>query len=258
VSEAIVTRLRAAGCVFAEQEAVLLLEDAEDADDLEALVRRRVAGEPLEYVVGWADFCGIRMVVEPGVFVPRHRTELLVDEAERLLPGGRPVVVDLCCGCGALGAALAARREIELYAADVDPAAVRCARTNLAAVGGQAFEGDLFTPLPVELRGRVRVLLANVPYVPTDAIALMPPEARDHETRATLDGGADGLHLMRRVSAEALQWLAPGGAVLLESSERQVAAMCALLTADGLEPHVTRSADLGATVVTGRSQDTGW
>jgi release factor glutamine methyltransferase len=198
------------------------------------------------------------MVVEPGVFVPRHRTELLVDEAERLMPSGRPVVVDLCCGSGALGAALAARREVELYAADVDPAAVRCARVNVAAAGGQVFTGDLFDALPRGLRGHVRVLLANVPYVPTDAIALMPPEARDHETRATLDGGPDGLDLMRRVSAGALQWLAPGGAVLFESSEGQVDAMSAVLRADGLEPRVVRSEDLGATVVTGRTQETGW
>ena len=175
------------------------------------MVRRRVAGEPLEYVVGWAAFCGLRMVVEPGVFVPRHRTELLVDEAERLMPSRRPVVVDLCCGSGALGAALAARRGVELYAADVDPAAVRCARVNVAAAGGQVFTGDLFDALP---RGSAVTCGCCWPTCPTcpRTIALMPPEARDHETRATLDGGPDGLDLMRRVSANALQWLAPGGA----------------------------------------------
>ncbi|CAN5537823.1 putative protein N(5)-glutamine methyltransferase [soil metagenome] len=253
----LVTRLRTAGCVFAEEEADLLVEAARDADQLEAMVRRRVAGEPLEYVVGWAEFCGIRMVVEPGVFVPRHRTELLVEEAARLVPPGRPVVVDLCCGSGALGAALAARCDVDLYAADVDPAAVRCARVNVADARGRVFTGDLFEALPTDLRGRVRVLLANVPYVPTDAIALMPPEARDHETRATLDGGPDGLDLMRRVSAGALEWLAPGGTVLLESSDRQADAMSSALRADGLEPRVVRSDDLGATVVTGRAQDTG-
>ena len=194
----LVGRLRAAGCVFAEQEAALLVGAAPSVRALESMVARRVAGEPLEYVVGWAEFCGLRMVVEPGVFVPRHRTELLVDEAARLLEGvAYPVVLDLCCGCGALGAALAVRREVALYAADVDPAAVRCARVNLAEAGGHVFEGDLFDPLPRDLRGRVDVLLANVPYVPTDAIALMPPEARDHELRVTLDGGADGLDVFR-------------------------------------------------------------
>ena len=192
--EELVLRLRAAGCVFAEEEAALLLDAAGSPAQLASMTARRVAGEPLEYVVGWAAFCGLRMVVEPGVFVPRHRTELLVDEAARLLDGAvRPVVLDLCCGSGALGAALAARREVEVYAADVDPAAVRCARVNVATVGGVVVEGDLFDPLPPALRGHVEVLMANVPYVPTDAIALMPPEARDHETRATLDGGISAI-----------------------------------------------------------------
>ena len=193
------------------------------------------------------------MAVEPGVFVPRHRTELLVDEAARLLDGAvRPVALDLCCGTGALGAALAARREVEVYAADVDPAAVRCARANLADAGGRVFEGDLFDPLPHDLRGRVAVLLANVPYVPTDAIALMPPEARDHELRVTLDGGRDGLDVMRRVSAGAPGWLAPGGHVLVESSERQAEAMCAVFATDGLVPRVVSDEEGGATAVVAR------
>jgi release factor glutamine methyltransferase len=249
----LVARLRAAGCVFAEEEAALLCEAAASTGDLEAMVGRRVAGEPLEYVVGWAAFCGLRLVVEPGVFVPRHRSELLVDEAARLLDGTvHPVVLDLCCGSGALGAVLAARRQAEVYAADVDPAAVRCARANLADAGGRVFEGDLFDPLPRDLRGRVDVLLANVPYVPTDAIALMPPEARDHELRVTLDGGRDGLDVMRRVSAGAPGWLAPGGHVLVESSERQAEAMCAVFAADGLVPRVVNDGEEGATAVVAR------
>ncbi len=251
--EELVLRLRAAGCVFAEEEAALLLDAAGSPAQLASMTARRVAGEPLEYVVGWAEFCGVRMTVEAGVFVPRHRTELLVDEAERLLSGrlGAPLVVDLCCGSGALGAALAVRRTVRLYAADVDPAAVRCARVNVAAAGGVVVEGDLFDPLPPALRGHVEVLMANVPYVPTDAIALMPPEARDHETRATLDGGADGLEVMRRVAAGAPGWLAPGGTVLFEYSERQAVAMCGVLDAAGLAPRVVVSEDHGATVVTG-------
>nr|WP_218859928.1 putative protein N(5)-glutamine methyltransferase [Petropleomorpha daqingensis] len=243
-----VERLRAAGCVFAEDEAALLREQAADPVELEALTARRVAGEPLEHVLGWAAFRGLRVAVDPGVFVPRRRTEFLVDlAAERTGPGA--VVLDLCCGSGALGAALAAERPgIELVAADLDPAAVRCARRNLEPVGGRVFEGDLFVPLPAGLRGRVDVLLVNVPYVPTGEIALMPPEARLHEAAIALDGGTDGLDVLRRVAAQAGDWLAPGGVLLTETGEEQAAAAVQVLTAAGFAAQA-RSDDDGATVV---------
>ena len=163
----IVPRLRAAGCVFAEDEARLLISAARTPADLAAMVDRRAAGLPLEHVLGWAQFCGLRIAVDPGVFVPRRRTELLVRHAAALARP-RAVVVDLCCGSGAVGAALgAALDRVELYAVDLDPAAVRCARRNLAAAGGQAYVGDLYEPLPAALRGRVDILVANAPYVPT-------------------------------------------------------------------------------------------
>jgi release factor glutamine methyltransferase len=135
--DAVATRLRAAGCVFAEEEARLLLAAAARRADVEALVARRVAGEPLEQLLGWAEFGGLRVAVEPGVFVPRRRTELLVREAVVAAPPGRPVGVDLCCGTGAIGMAVAAALgEVDLHAADVDPVAVRCARRNVVAAGG--------------------------------------------------------------------------------------------------------------------------
>jgi release factor glutamine methyltransferase len=244
----VVTRLRGAGCVFAEEEAALLLRAASGAA-LDALVARRVAGEPLEQVLGWAEFCGLRFVVEPGVFVPRRRTGLLVREAVALaVPGA--VVLDLCCGTGAVGAAIAAAVPgVEVHAADVDPAAVRCARRN---VPGAVHEGDLYAALPDALRGRVDVLVANAPYVPTDAIALMPPEARDHEARAALDGGADGLDLQRRVIAGAPDWLVPGGALLVETSVVQAPATSAAFTAAGFSAAVVTDEDLAGTVVVGR------
>ena len=245
----VVARLRAAGCVFAEDEAALLVEAAGDRASLDALVARRVAGEPLEQVLGWAEFCGRRFVVEPGVFVPRRRTGLLVREAAALAGPGA-VVLDLCCGTGAVGAAVAAAAAgpVELHAADVDPAAVRCARRNGA---GSVYEGDLYEPLPASLRGRVGVLVANAPYVPTAAIALMPPEARDHEARAALDGGADGLDVQRRVVAGAPAWLVPGGALLVETSDRQAPDTRAAVTAAGLAARVVTDDDLAATVVVG-------
>jgi release factor glutamine methyltransferase len=246
----VVARLRAAGCVFAEEEAGLLLAQAAGPGELDAMVARRTAGEPLEHVLGWAEFHGLRVAVDPGVFVPRRRTEFLVDEALRLAGERRAVVLDLCCGSGALGAAIAgARPGTELYAADVDPAAVRCARRNVEPWGGQVFEGNLFAPLPAHLRGRVDVLLANVPYVPTGEIALMPPEAREHEAREALDGGGDGLDLFRRVAAQARDWLAPGGALLVEIGERQAGAAVAALSAGGLIPRLAGSEEDDTVVI---------
>ncbi len=259
----IVTRLRAAGCVFAKDEAWLLLSAARTPADLAAMVDRRAAGLPLEHVLGWAEFCGLRIAVDPGVFVPRRRTELLVRQAAALVrlaasPAGqvlarpRAVVVDLCCGSGAVGAALvAALDRVELYAVDIDPAAVRCARRNLATAGGQVYEGDLYEPLPATLRGRVDVLVANAPYVPTEAIGLLPPEARIHEPRVALDGGADGLDVQRQVTAAAPLWLAPGGYLLVETSERQAPQTVETFARNGLIPRVASSDELNATVVIG-------
>jgi release factor glutamine methyltransferase len=251
LEESVVRRLRAAGCVFAEDEARLLLADAASSAGLDASVARRVAGEPLEHLLGWAEFCGLRVAVASGVFVPRRRTETLVAEAVALARPGA-VVVDLCCGSGALGLAVAsAVPDVDLHAADVDPTAVACARGNVARVGGQVYEGDLFEALPGTLRGRVDVLLANVPYVPSEAIALMPPEARLHEARVALDGGTDGLDVARRVIEAAPGWLATAGSVLFESSEDQAPAASAIVAAAGLRARLVTDDERGATVVVG-------
>ena len=247
------TRLRAAGCVFAEDEAAVLSAASTDETKLAELVGRRAAGEPLEQVVGFANFAGVRVTLRPGVFVPRIRSELLV----RLAAGAAgerqaPLVVDLCCGSGALGAAVRFRvPSAVLHAADVDPAAVACARDNLAALGGHVHQGDLFAALPAALRGRLDVLLANVPYVATRHIALLPAEARLHEPRAALDGGEDGLDVLRAVAAAATGWLAPGGTLFSEVTGAQVTAATATLQAAGLPAQVTEDDDLSATVVQG-------
>ncbi|WP_141576888.1 putative protein N(5)-glutamine methyltransferase [Actinomadura sp. WMMA1423] len=247
----IVSRLRAAGCVFAEDEARLILSTAGTPAEAAAMVERRSAGEPLEHVLGWAMFCGLRIAVGPGVFVPRRRTEFLVRRAHALAPP-RPVILDLCCGSGALGAALASGLEgYALYAADIEPAAVRCARGNIAPYGGRVYEGDLFEPVPGALCGLVDVLIANVPYVPTGDVEFMPAEARDHEPRSSLDGGPDGLAVLRRVTAEAPRWLAPGGRLLFETSERQVPDALAAVRRGGLAAAVETSDDFHATVIVG-------
>jgi release factor glutamine methyltransferase len=259
----VVARLRAAGCVFAEDEARLLISAAPSPAGLTAMVDRRAAGAPLEHVLGWAEFCGLRIAVDPGVFVPRRRTEFLVEQALTLVQptagalvqqtaGAPPVVVDLCCGSGAVGAAIAAALgRTELHAADIDPAAVACARRNLAAAGGRVYEGDLYQPLPATLRARVDVLAANVPYVPTEEVGLLPPEARTHEPLLALDGGTDGLDVLRLVAAAAPRWLAPGGHLLTETSERQAPRAVEAVAASGLTPRVARSDERNATVIIG-------
>ena len=245
----LVARLRAAGCVFAEEEAALLLEAAGSSVELERLAAARVTGVPIEQLLGWVDFCDLRIAVEPGVFVPRRRTALLVEEAARLLAPA-DVVLDLCCGTGAIGAALlAAVPGIVLHAADVEPAAVACARRNLPTA--EVHQGDLFAALPETLRGQIDVVACNAPYVPTDAITLMPPEARDHELRVTLDGGVDGLAVLRRMVAEAPSWLAPGGAVLFEVGARQLSAAEAILAEGGFTPRSASDPEIGATAVVG-------
>nr|BFD86354.1 putative protein N(5)-glutamine methyltransferase [Streptomyces sp. Xyl84] len=248
---AVVAALRAAGCVFAEEEAELILATARTPHEVTALVERRAAGLPLEQVLGWAEFHGLRIAVDPGVFVPRRRTEFLVDQALAQVPDAS-VVVDLCCGSGAVGTALAgALGPVELHAADIDPAAVRCARRNVGAAGGRVHQGDLFAALPAALRGRVDILAANVPYVPTDEVSLLPSEARDHEPPVALDGGADGLDVLRRVAAGAPGWLAPGGCLLVETSGRQAPAALAAFEAAGLTARLAASEELAAHVVVG-------
>lgn len=278
--QSLTARLRAAGCVFAEDEARLLIDAATTPQALDAMVQRRVDGLPLEHILGWAEFCGLRIAVTSGVFVPRRRTEFLVRQAAAFLDSWRletipegtgrtnspsprsqswnpavdttPFVVDLCCGSGAVGAALAALSgPVELHSADIDPLAAACARRNVEPLGGEVHEGDLYSPLPERLRGRVRVLAVNAPYVPSADIGTMPPEARLHEPRACLDGGADGLEVQRRVAAEVLRWLAPGGQVLIETSRRQAPQTAGILRSRGLTVTVRASEELGATVVAG-------
>jgi release factor glutamine methyltransferase len=230
------------------------MSSARTSGDLDELLARRLAGFPLEQVVGFAEFCGLRIAVAPGVFVPRRRTEFLVRHAARVTRPGA-VVVDMCCGTGAIGVALASLVEpIELYACDIDAAAVRCARSNIGRLGGCAVEGDLYEPVPTHLRYRVDVIVASAPYVPSDAIGLLPPEARLHEPRRALDGGVDGMEVQRRIIREAPAWLAGSGHLLVECSDRQATPLAEEFTRHGLAPTVVASDEHSATVVMGSAR----
>jgi release factor glutamine methyltransferase len=250
-ADPLVAQLRAAGCVYAEDEARLLRETAL-GEALRALVVRRVAGEPLEVLLGWAEVAGVRVRTAPGVFVPRRRSGLLVRLAlEALAATPAPVVVDLCCGTGALGVAVAHHRpDADVHACDLDPAAVACAQRNLPR--DRVHRGDLLDALPTDLRGRVDALVVNTPYVPSPALATMPPEAREHEPRLALDGGPDGLDLHRRVAEGAPPWLAPGGVLVLETSESQAEGSAGLLAAAGLRTELHRDEELDAVAVLAR------
>lgn len=251
-ADAVAELLRAAGCVFAEQEAQLLVESAASPAALRAMVAERTRGVPLEQVIGWAEFCGLRILLQPGVFVPRRRSEFLARSAATLCSPGA-TVVDLGCGSGAVGAAIAALAvTVELHAVDIDQAAVTCAQRNLEPFGGRAYAGDLYHPLPSQLRGQVGLIAANLPYVPTEAVATMPAEARAYEPLVALDGGADGLDLVRRAAAEAPGWLTPGGHLLVEIASGQAEAAAAALSVAGLSPAVATDDELSATILIGQ------
>ncbi|WP_144710513.1 putative protein N(5)-glutamine methyltransferase [Curtobacterium pusillum] len=247
--DALAARLRAAGSVFAEDEADLLLDAGDgDAVRLRALVQRRLDGEPLEYVLGWAAFDGHRLRVTPGVFVPRARTAVVVEHAARRLQR-YDRVVDLCCGAGAVSVALLARvGALDLVATDIDPDAVEVAAENIGD-RGIVVTGDLFAPLPERFRGMVDVIAVNAPYVPTASIATMPSEAREHEHRVALDGGPDGLDLHRRIAAGAGEWLRPGGSVVIEVSVAQASDSAAAFGAAGFATSIETDDEVDGTCV---------
>jgi len=251
-------RLAAAGCVSARAEARWLVEEAlapptrgasalalgrreplppEAAGRLDEMVARRVAGEPLQYVIGWAPFGPLRIEVGPGVFVPRPETELLAERAAthlRAAPAPR-VAVDLCTGSGAIACFLAeAVPGVRLLATEVDAGALAWARRNVRGRRVELLAGDLDEPLPPALRSSANVLVANVPYVPSGAVPLLPHDVREHEPRLALDGGPDGLDVLRRVIARAGHWLAPGGWLVCEIGDGQGDPVAGLLAEAGL------------------------
>lgn len=249
VNDALVSRLRAAGCVFADEEAAALRGVAAGEDELERMTARRLSGEPLEVVVGFASFGGLRIPLVAGVFVPRLRTELVARLAVQAAPPSS-IVVDLCCGSGAIAAAIASGRpDLTVWAADIDPAAATLAATTLAAYGATAIVSDMDDALPASLVGSVAVVASCPPYVPTREVALMPLEARAHEPILALDGGPDGVSLQARVFEAAKRLLAPDGVCIVETSEHLLDATLAAAATAGLTTRVETDDGIGAVVV---------
>ncbi|TLM80294.1 MAG: peptide chain release factor N(5)-glutamine methyltransferase [Actinobacteria bacterium] len=193
-------------------------------------IERRVAGEPLQHITGEVGFRHLVLRVGPGVFIPRPETEVLVDVVLRHLGvhGGEALVADLCAGSGAVALSIAHECEgARVWAVEADPAAAALAAENADRLGladaVTVLTGDLFAPLPADLRGRLDAVVANPPYIPTADLADLPAEVRDREPRAALDGGADGLDTARRIMDGAREWLTPGGVLAMELDESRVA-----------------------------------
>ncbi|WP_244906732.1 putative protein N(5)-glutamine methyltransferase [Neobacillus soli] len=249
--KSIINRLRTEGCIFAEEETQLLTSEARSIEELMNMVEKRVSGLPLEYVLGFTEFCGLRIEVEQGVFIPRRRTEFLVQQA-KVLTRPNDIILDLCCGSGAVGAAIATDlKKILLHSVDIDPIAVQCASSNITKIGGHVYQGHLYDALPHSLRGQVNIIVANAPYVPTDSVKLLPRESRLYEPKVALDGGKDGLDLHRLVAENALHWLVPGGHLLIETSEMQGEKTFEIFVKAGLITKIVRDEELDATVVIG-------
>lgn len=233
--------LTEAGCIAAAEEADELIRAAAgDPDVLEDLVSRRTTGEPIAWLTGAVTFCDIRLFVAPGVYVPRSQTEPLARRAATLLPP-EGVAVDLCTGVGAIAAVLAATvPTARVLATELDTEAARCARRN----GVEVFEGFLDDPLPRAFEHRVDVLTAVVPYVPTEALHLLPRDVQAFEPRLALDGGVDGTDLLVQVVRRSTRWLRPGGWLLLELGGDQAEPIQLRLRESGFEePDVMTDAD---------------
>ena len=221
--------LAGAGCVAADEEAEEIARLARGPADAARMLARRLTGEPLPWITGRARFCGLDLIIEPGVYVPRWQSEPLAEKAAQLLPA-RGQAVDVCTGAGGVALVMQTRRPGAVVAAtEIDPDAVRCARAN----GIVVYQGDLDAPLPAALAGRVDVLTGVLPYVPRDALHLLPRDVQRFEPRHALDGGDRGLEVLTTMVGRSPRWVRPGGWLLLELGGDQVGAMTALMTTAG-------------------------
>ncbi len=201
---------------------------SEERAVLREAVKRRAAGEPLQYVTGEVAFRHIVVRVRPGVLIPRPETEVLVGEVLRELAGTPdPLVAEIGTGSGCIALSIAREQAgARVFATDISRVAVETARDNVSRLGlserVDVCEGDLFAGLPDDLRGRFDAVVSNPPYVPSADVPGLPPEVAGFEPVLALDGGPDGLDVFRRLASEARVWLRPGGLFAVELDERRV------------------------------------
>lgn len=253
-------------------EAETLLAQVLDEDDLDdvphdhepsrrerekflALIARRAGGEPFPFLTGRIEIYGLEFVVKPGAFVPRPSSELTIDLAVKKLKRKRePIVVDVCTGAGPIAIAIA--HEVpgaDVYGCDIDAGGLAQGRMNarLLDVPNVTFKkGDMYGPLPARLKGAVDLITGHVPYVPLGEIDDLPAEVREYEPLYTLtDQSGDGLGLMRRAVAESVEWLKPGGILMLEMSDDITKKVMRMAKEAGFTDLKVRSDDDGLSVV---------
>ncbi|TAN63445.1 peptide chain release factor N(5)-glutamine methyltransferase [bacterium] len=189
-----------------------------------AFTQRRLKREPLQYILGSEEFCGLDIKVTRNTLIPRPETEVLVEVAIKALSGfkeAHATVIDLCTGSGCVAIAMAKMANCIVYATDVSKEALETARENAALNDASGmitfFEGDLFAPLEgLAIKGKASAVLANPPYIKTADMETLQPEVRLYEPKAALDGGKDGLDFYRRITHEAIKWLKPDGFLIFE------------------------------------------
>lgn len=255
--QSLVDFLRAAGCVFAEDEAAILQSSAETPQELRAWATRRAAGEPLEHIVGWVDFGGERLSVGPGVFVPRQRSLLLARTTATLAEElDAPMVLEAYCGAAPLATYVARHApRARVAATDISSVALEYAKANMEAArpgadwADNVFPGDVLAGLPARLRGTIDVIAAVPPYVPSAAVDFLPHEAREHEPEATLVGGKSGLDHFASLLREAGSWLSRGGTVSAEMGQGQADEAARLAASLGYALATTFTDDEGTAVL---------
>ena len=212
-------------------------------------VSRRARREPLQRILGWEEFRGVRVHLTDAVLVPRPETETLVEWALALLPppgGRRPLAIDVGTGSGCIACALAAERgDLDVVAVDVSPAAAAVAHDNARALGLAARVSAIAADLLDGIRDlRADLVVSNPPYLPSGLMPELPPEVRIHEPRLALDGGRDGLAVIRRLASAARRYVRPQGAFVVETAGREQAWGAAALLREAGWSGVAVRADL--------------
>ncbi len=209
--------------------------------EYETLVARRAAREPLQHITGRAPFHHLELSVGPGVFVPRPETELLVEEALKVLSAraesatGQLRIVDLCTGSGAIAAAVKSELpNAQVFAVELSEEAIPYARKNLESLGVHLVQGDALTAL-TELAGRFDAVLSNPPYIPPANVPADPEAALHDPDMALYGGGEDGMQMPTAIAARAYELLAPGGFFMMEHDDTQEEAVAELLARVGFE-----------------------